>query len=219
MVARIFFRGFLILSLSAIVAMNAHSQEDFTPSDPGSDARTAVFQALTKEQREGVLAQLQQLLSASIDEAKEKIREDGEFRPFAYVGDFEGEGRFVRLSGDQEVPADLALVAIQRMAVNAALDGTLAANLLYVSAKGSGQLTDELKGRFAESLSANDRKLSDVRFLLIEMQHVAGLGILHVVPYWRNGEGWEIGGALQQTIEPRLHQLVKARLEKESGSS
>lgn len=179
------------------------------PAEIRGDAGS--FLALEKEHRELVLGQLQQLLSASIDRAKQTIRDTGELRPFAYVGDFEATGRYVRLGEDQTVRPEVALIAIQRAVVKAAVDGTLAASLLYVSAKDSGQLTDELKQRFASSLSAQDMELDDVRFLLIEMQHVAGLGILQVIPYWRSGSGWEVGSALQQTIEPRLHQVVRAQ--------
>lgn len=195
--------------LAACFSLQVHGQQA-SVADAGQ-AETEAFKQLDKEQREVVLGQLQQLLSSSIETAKSGIREHGEIRPFAYVGDFQANGRFVRLNEDQEVPADLALTAIQRMVVNAAVDGTLAASLLYVTAEGSGQLTEDLKSRFEESLSRSDRDIEDVRFLLIEMQHVAGLGILHVVPYWKSGNEWEIGGALQQTIGPRLHQVVKAR--------
>lgn len=172
---------------------------------------TGSFKQLDEKHRELVLGQLQQLLGASIEKAKQEIRDKGQLRPFAYVGDFKATGRYVRLGEDQQVRPEVALVAIQRAVVSAAVDGTLAASLLYVSATDAGQLTDGLKERFASELSENNKKLQDVRFLLIEMQHVAGLGILHVIPYWKSGDVWKVGGALQQTIEPRLHQVVKAR--------
>ena len=181
------------------------------PLSAENRAPTGSFKQLDEEHRELVLGQLQQLLGASIEKAKQEIRKNGQLKPFAYVGDFEATGRYVRLGEDQQVRQEVALVAIQRAVVSAAVDGTLAASLLYVSAKDAGQLTDNLKERFVSELSEKDKKLDDVRFLLIEMQHVAGLGILHVIPYWKSGDTWEVGGALQQTIEPRLHQVVKAR--------
>ena len=54
----------------------------------------------------------------------------------------------------------MALVAIQRS--KCGRDGTLAASLLYVSAKDAGQLTDNLKECFVSELSEKDKKLDDV---------------------------------------------------------
>jgi hypothetical protein len=170
----------------------------------------ALFRDLSKDHRQLVLGQLQQLLGSSLENAKEQIRRNGELKPFAYVGDFQAKGRYVRLEEQEQVAPEVALFAVQRAVVKAAVDGTLAASLLYATTMGTEQLTAELEQRFTAELSGSGIQLNDVRFLLVEMQHVAGLGILQVIPYWRSDSGWEIGGALQQTIEPRLHQLVKS---------
>lgn len=170
----------------------------------------SLFRELSKDHRQLVLGQLQQLLVSSLESAKEQIRRNGELKPFAYVGDFHAKGRYVRLEEQAQVAPEVALIAVQRAVVKAAVDGTLAASLLYATTMGTEHLTAELEERFANKLSGIEKTLTDVRFLLIEMQHVAGLGILHVIPYWRSDSGWEIGGALQQTVEPRLHQLVQS---------
>lgn len=179
------------------------------PLNAATDS-AGLFRELSKDHRQLVLGQLQQLLASSLENAKESIRRNGELMPFAYVGDFQAKGRYVRLEEQEQVAPEVALIAVQRAVVKAAVDGTLAGSLLYATTKGTEQLTAELEERFANKLSGIEKTLTDVRFLLIEMQHVAGLGILHVIPYWRSDSGWEIGGALQQTVEPRLHQLVQS---------
>ena len=178
-----------------------------------SRAEATVFQTLTEDERKVVLGNLQNLLSSSIDAALTQIHQQGGVKPFAYIGDYEGQGRFLRFSEDQAVPPDVAVHAIQRSVVKAATDGTLAASLLYITTGGSDHLSNDTLAQFRAEEEADGRTLEDLRYLLIEMQHLAGLGILHVVPYWREGEEWQVGGAIQQVIEPRLHDLVKARLQ------
>ncbi|MDX1456436.1 MAG: hypothetical protein R3276_02545 [Marinobacter sp.] len=184
-----------------------------------NEVRTTVFRSLSETDREVVLGNLQHLLESSIDEALNEIRSQGGIRPFAYIGDYEGGGRFIRLSTEQQVPPDVAAHVIQKTVVQGAVNGTLIASLLYVTADGAdAPLTEELLDRFRNELAAEGREIQNVRYLLIEMQHLAGLGVLHVVPYWQEGGEWQIGNAIQQVIEPRLHNLIKSMLETGTAS-
>ncbi len=205
------------IALGAILALLAVTNPAMANPDEDS-VRTTVFRSLSETEREVVLGNLQHLLASSIDEALEQVRRQGGIRPFAYVGDYEGGGRFIRLSSEQQVPPDIAAHAIQKTVVQGALEGSLIASLLYITTDSSPALTEELLSKFQDALAADDRNLESVRYLLIEMQHLAGLGLLHVVPYWQEDQEWRIGNAVQQVIEPRLHDLVKARLETGTAS-
>ncbi|MDX1756147.1 MAG: hypothetical protein R3175_08825 [Marinobacter sp.] len=204
-------RLLLVMALLAAPGLaTANSDED--------QVRTTVFRSLSESDREVVLGNLQHLLESSIDEALGQIRDRGGIRPFAYIGDYEGSGRFIRLSAEQQVPPDVAAHAIQQTVVQGALDGALIASLLYITTEGTGPLTDELLAKFEAELAAEGRDVKNVRYLLIEMQHLAGLGVLHVVPYWQEEGQWQVGNAIQQVIEPRLHDLIETTLKSGTGS-
>ncbi|MDC0661519.1 hypothetical protein [Marinobacter sp. SS21] len=202
-----------MITLRQITLLALLALANLAVASPGEDsARTTVFRSISESEREVVLGNLQHLLESSIDEALEQIRRQGGIRPFAYIGDYEGGGRFIRLSSEQQIPPDVAAHAIQKTVVQGALEGTLIASLLYITTDSSPSLTEELLSRFQEQLTAEGRDIAHVRYLLIEMQHLAGLGLLHVVPYWQENGEWRVGNAVQQVIEPRLHDLVKSTL-------
>ncbi|MCH8498006.1 MAG: hypothetical protein LAT63_05985 [Marinobacter sp.] len=202
-------RRLIPLCLMAVVSLLLHAPNLATAADnPNPEA--ARFITLQQAEREAVLAQLQQSLQASFTTAKEQIEEQGELRPFAYVSDFQAQGRFLRLDPSQTITADTALVTLQQVIADSAVNGGIAASLLYVSASDAGALTQQLEALLAEHEDTRAVDPKDLRFLLVEMQHVAGLGLLQIVPYWPSTDGWTLGSPIQHTIQPQLHHLVRA---------
>ncbi|MDX1588617.1 MAG: hypothetical protein R3296_06740 [Oleiphilaceae bacterium] len=174
------------------------------------NASDRVFMSLSEKQQATVAAYLGRLLEESIGRAEQKIREQGSFVPFAYVGDRKGEGRFFKLSDDEKISAEVAAHSIQRGIVQSALKGDLVASVFYMTADGPEKL-GKLRGDLEEGLEA-DQNLEDLRFLMVELQHLAGLSLLHVVPYWRNDGEWVFGKPQQRKVDPRLHQLVRTTI-------
>lgn len=175
------------------------------------DAKDMAFMSLTEEQRAGVSAYLGHLLEESISRAEKKIRDQGSFVPFAYIGDRQGEGRFLQLPEDERFTAEVAAHGVQKAIVKTALDGDLVASIFYMTVDGPEQL-GAMRGKVEEGLEEG-QDIQDLRFLMVELQHLAGLSLVHVVPYWRSEGEWVFGKPQQRQVEPRLHQLVRNTIE------
>ena len=197
------------LCLTAVFTLLLHTP-GFASAADNARPEAKHFVSLQQAEREAVLAQLQQSLQASFATAKTQIEQQGELRPFAYVSDFQAQGRFLRLNESQVVSADTALLTLQQVIADSAVNGAIAASLLYVSASDAGALTHQLEGLLAKHQDTQGIDPQDLRFLLVEMQHIAGLGLLQIVPYWPSADGWTLGSPIQHTIQPQLHRLVRA---------
>lgn len=175
------------------------------------DAKDMAFMSLTEEQRASVSAYLGHLLEESISRAEKKIRDEGSFVPFAYIGDRQGEGRFLQLPEDERVSAEVAAHGVQKAIVKTALDGDLIASIFYMTAEGPEQL-GAMRDKVEDGLEEG-QDIQEVRFLMVELQHIAGLSLVHVVPYWRSEGEWVFGEPVQRQVDPRLHQLVRNTIE------
>ncbi|TVP58181.1 MAG: hypothetical protein EA349_04915 [Halomonadaceae bacterium] len=200
---------FFGLLMSAIVSTPVAANESL-----GLENREDMFfMTLTEEERANVTAYLLRLLEESITEAEDKIKASGSFVPFAYVGDDRGRGHFVRLPEDDPIKAEIAVHALQRAIVQSALEGGLVASALYMTVAAPDQL-GKLRDGVEESLEQG-QEINDMRFLMVELQHLGGLSLVNVVPYWQNSEEeWVFGKPYQLQVEPRLQQLVQSSVEK-----
>lgn len=205
MTARIMMIALLLGPLGAAAVL----ADEFTQQD----AEEMAFQELGEQEQKAALAMLQGVMEESLDEAEKQIREQGGVVPFAYVMNNAGQGQFLRFSEDEQVPAELAAQTLERAIVRSAFQGNLVASAMYITAPGTDELGDEMEGDIAEDLEGS-RSLSDVNFLIAEAQHLAGISVIHVTPYWENDEGeWVFGESHQATVEPRLSQLVQRTFE------
>ncbi len=192
-----------VLFMMMLVPATA-SAEEFTQED----ARDMAFGQLDEEKQKAVLAMLQKMLDTGLEEAEELIREEGSFVPFAYVMNPQGEGQFLRLSDDQEMRAEVAAHAVQRAIVTNAFQGNLVASSVFLTMEAPRDGMEELEGDLEEELG-DDRELDDVRFLMVEQQHLGGLGLVSAVPYWQDGGEWHFGEPQQQQVDPELHNVVQ----------
>lgn len=202
--------AFMISVLFAGFSMAEGTREDFTEED----LLNMAFDELSDEEKAAVVKNLQNLADESIERAEEKIREQGGLVPFAYLGDYEGEGQFAWFNHDEPVQPEVAASAIQRSVVQAAFQGNLVASVLYMTSgtpRGVDQETrEEIEGQLTDEVS-----FDDLRFLIIEMQHLAGLGIMKVVPYWREDGEWVFGASEEQRVSPELHRLVRQTFQRQ----
>ena len=195
----------LIAVLFTMMLVSATAAADEFTED---DAEDMAFEQLDGEEQKAVLATLQKALDDSIEEAEDKIREDGQMLPFGYALNAAGEGQFLRLDHEEgEIPAGQAAQGIQRSIAESAIAGNLVGSLLYVTMASPAEM-----GEMGEELMAElDEELEDARMLLVEMQHLAGVGALTAVPYWQSEDegAWVFGEPQQTQVEPRLRQLVQ----------
>ena len=197
-------KSVFVLILLLLGSPMALASEEFTEED----AEEMAFETLTEEEKKVVLATLQKAVDESIQEAEERIREGGQMLPFGYAINAAGEGQFLRLDhAEGEVGAAEAAQGIQRAIAEAAIAGNLTGSLLYVTMASPAEM-----GEVGEELMAElDEDMRDARMLVVEMQHLAGVGAITAVPYWKSedGESWVFGKPHQTRVDPRLRQLVQ----------
>ena len=202
-------RSMAIALLVALLSAATVKADDFTQDD----AHDMAFQELEGEQQKAALGMLQTLMDESLEDAEKTIREKGGVVPFAYVMNNAGEGQFLRFSEEEEIPAEVAAQTLEQAIVRSAFEGNLVASAMYVTAPGTDDLEEEIEEDISEDLG-DERSLADVNFLIAEAQHLAGISIIHVTPYWENEDGeWVFGNSQQTTVEPRLAQLVQRTFE------
>ena len=88
----------------------------------------------------------------------------------------------------------------------------MAASGLFLTMGAPEGLDKETRRKLEESIQG-DRGVEDVRFLMVELQHLGGLGLLMTVPYWQKNDGkWVFGEAASQKIDPTLQQTVRRKI-------
>jgi len=196
--------GFLALGAGSVWAEDDFGQEE---------AEEMAFQSLDAEEQKAVLATLQAALDESIGEAEEQIRERGSIVPYAYALNYQGQGQFLRVGQDRDVSAEHAAHGLQRAIVESAFSGNLVGSVLYMTMASPSDLGQ--MGREIEKEIDEDAK--DVRLLAVEMQHLAGVGAVTFVPYWKSDDEWVFGKPQQRMVEPELRKLVRKHFEAHAG--
>lgn len=177
-------------------------------------SKQMAFGQLSKEQQKLVVAMLKKLFKEGKVKAEKSIRENGSFVPYAYVSNHKGEGQFLHIDPEQQMRAEVAAHAVQKTIVTNALRGNLAASGLFMTSKMPQGVEEKTRQELAESIKG-DRSIEDVRFLMVELQHLGGLGLLMSVPYWQNDAGkWVFGTPISQQINAELQATVKRIMRK-----
>lgn len=213
---RTLFYSFVLL-LALPLAAPAQAQEggdDFSQED----ARDMAFSKLSEDKQKAVIAMLKKIMDDSISEAEDSIRENGSMVPFGYVTNSAGKGQFIRLSEDKEVRAEVAAHAVQKAIVTNAYRGNLVASALYLTMGTPDKLGNEIKEKLEASIKG-DRSVEDVRFLMVELQHLGGLGMVMTVPYWKTEDKWVFGDPVQKKVAPELHRTVQKTFKRAAQQS
>lgn len=198
---------FFALIMTAFLAPPVAAQDgggDFSQQD----AKEMVFSKLPVEKQKTVVAMLKKIMDDSMDEAEKSIRENGSLMPFGYVVNSAGEGQFLRLGEDQKVSPEYAAHGIQKAIITNAYRGDLVASALYLAMGAPKGLGNDIREKLETSIKG-DRSIEDVRFLMVELQHLGGLGMVMTVPYWRMEEQWHFGEPVQKRVSPELHNTVQ----------
>lgn len=201
---RTLFCLFIMMIFLPMAAVAQDSGGDFTQDD----ARDMAFNKLSEDKQKAVIAMLKKLMDDSISEAEKSIRENGSLVPFGYVSNAVGEGQFMRLSKDKEVRAGVAAHAVQKAIVSNAFRGNLVASALYMTMDAPDKLGKKIENKIEESIKGK-RNVDDVRFLMVELQHLGGFGMVMTVPYWQNNGEWVFGESIQKKVDPELHLAVR----------
>lgn len=203
----------LVMMVALPMAVVAQDGGEFSQED----ARDMAFSKLSEDKQKAVIAMLKKLMDDSMSEAEESIREDGSLVPFGYVSNAAGEGQFIRLSDDKEVRAEVAAHAVQKAIVSNAYRGNLVASAVYLTMGAPDQLGKEIESKLEASIEG-DREIGDVRFLMVELQHLGGLGMVMTVPYWQTDGKWVFGDPVQKKVDPELHLTVQKTFQRAAQS-
>lgn len=207
---------FCILVMMITLPMAGVAQES-SEGFSQEDARDMAFSKLPENKQKAVIAMLKKLMDESISEAENSIRENGSMVPFGYVSNAAGQGQFLRLSEDKKVRAEVAAHAVQKAIVTNAFRGNLVASALYLTMNAPKGLGAEIEKKLESSIKG-DRNIDDVRFLMVELQHLGGLGLVMTVPYWQADGEWFFGDPVQKRVDPELHLKVKKTFRKAAKS-
>ena len=172
------------------------------------------FGQLSEKQQKLVVGMLKKLFKEGKVKAQESIRENGSFVPYGYVSNHQGKGQFLHINPEQKMEAEVAAHAVQKTIITNALRGNLAASGLFMTMALPEGIKEKTQKQLEESIKG-DRGIDDVRFLMVELQHLGGLGLLMSVPYWQNSEDeWVFGEPVSQQINPELQMAVKQMMRK-----
>lgn len=172
-------------------------------------AKEMAFGQLSEKQQKLVVGMLKKLFKEGKVKAEESIRESGSFVPYGYVLNNQADGQFLHINPEQKMKAEVAAHAVQKTIVTNALRGNLAASGLFMTMALPDGLNEKTREQLEDAIKGG-RGVDDVRFLMVELQHLGGLGMLMSVPYWKNGEGqWVFGDAVSQQVTPELHRTVR----------
>ena len=191
----------------------------FTYADEVSreEVKDIVFESLSEDEQIAAAAQLQALADESLPRAEQMIKEDGGLVPFAYLGSHGGEGQYAWFDDSQQVQPEVAAQAVQRAIIEGAFKGNLAASVLYMTSAAPEGLDAAARERLGDKVD-DDLSFEDMRFLIVEMQHLAGLGILKIIPYWEEDGEWVFGPSQEQQIDPTLHLTVRQAIQQAQQS-
>ena len=203
----------LTLVILALMPLAAVAQEGGKALEEQSTKQMA-FGQLSEKQQKMVVAMLKKLFKEGKVKAEESIRENGSFVPYGYVLNNQAEGQFLHINPEQRMKAEVAAHAVQKTIVTNALRGNLAASGLFMTMALPQGMKEETRQKLEQSVRG-DRGLDDVRFLMVELQHLGGLGLLMSVPYWKNSDDkWVFGEPVSQQVEPQLQSTVQRMMRK-----
>lgn len=178
------------------------------------NSKEMAFGQLSEKQQKLVVGMLKKLFKEGKVKAEDSIRDNGSFVPYAYVTNHQGKGQFLHIDPEQEMRAEVAAHAVQKTIVTNALRGDLAASGLFMTSKMPQGIKEKTKQELAESIKG-DRSIEDVRFLMVELQHLGGLGLLMSVPYWESDEDkWVFGKPISQQINAELQATIQRMMRK-----
>lgn len=198
----------LTLVILALMPLAAVAQEGGKALEEQSTKQMA-FGQLSEKQQKMVVAMLKKLFKEGKVKAEESIRENGSFVPYGYVLNNQADGQFLHINPEQRMKAEVAAHAVQKTIVTNALRGNLAASGLFMTMALPQGMKEETRQKLEQSVRG-DRGLDDVRFLMVELQHLGGLGLLMSVPYWKNSDDkWVFGEPVSQQVEPQLQSTVQ----------
>ncbi|MFO7786524.1 MAG: hypothetical protein R6W87_01940 [Halospina sp.] len=177
-------------------------------------AKEMAFGQLSEKQQKLVVGMLKKLFKEGKVKAQESIRENGSFVPYGYVSNHKGKGQFLHINPDQKMKAEVAVHAVQKTIISNAVRGNLAASGLFMTMALPEGVKEKTQEQLEESIKG-DRGIDDVRFLMVELQHLGGLGLLMSVPYWQDSDDeWVFGEPVSQQIDPELQMAVKQMMRK-----
>ncbi len=201
---RILVRALIVSAFLPLAATAQDSGESFSQQD----ARDMAFSKLSEDKQKSVIAMLKKLMDDSMKEAESSIRENGSLMPFGYVANAQGKGQFLRIDESQSIKPGYAVHAVQKAIITNAYKGNLIASALYMTAAAPDALGQDIRKELEASIG-DGRRVEDVRFLMVELQHLGGLGLVMTVPYWQVDGEWRFGDPVQKRVEPELHRAVR----------
>jgi len=204
----------LALTIGLMVPVGAVSQDAGEGSISQKQTRDMAFSQLSEKEKKTVIAMLKKLFKEAKGKAEDSIRDNGGMVPYGYAMNHAGEGQFLHIDPEQEMRAEVAAHAVQKTIVTNALQGNLAASGLFMTMGVPSGLDEETRQQLEESIKG-DRGIEDVRYLMVELQHLGGLGLLMTVPYWQQDDGkWVFGKPASERIDPELQQTVRGMIRK-----
>ncbi|TDT41564.1 hypothetical protein DES49_1660 [Halospina denitrificans] len=205
--------GLALLIAGALVAVEAPAQEEGMTQEK---AKEMAFGQLSEEKQKQVIAMLKKIFKDAKGKAEKSIRENGSMVPYGYAANNQGQGQFLHIDPEQKLKAEMAAHAIQKTIITNAVRGDLAASGMFLTMGVPQGLQEETRKKLEKSIKG-DRGIEDVRFLMVELQHLGGLGLLMTVPYWQSDEGkWVFGEPVSQQVSPELQRSVQRIMRKAS---
>lgn len=203
--------GMALLIAGALIAVEAPAQEEGMTQQK---AKEMAFGQLSEDKQKQVIAMLKKVFKDAKGKGEKSIRENGSMVPYGYAANNQGKGQFLHIDPEQEMRAEVAAHAIQKTIITNAVRGQLAASGLFMTMGSPSRLDEETEKKLNESIEG-DRGIDDVRFLMVELQHLGGLGLLMTVPYWQNDEEkWVFGDPVSQQVPPELQRSVQRIMRK-----
>ena len=198
----------LALLIGALIPVHAQAQEE-QEGMTQQETKKMAFGRLSEEKQKQVIAMLKKIFQEAKGKAEKSIRENGEMVPYGYAANLQGKGQFLHIDPEQKLKAEMAAHAIQKSILTNAVRGDLAASAIFLTMGMPKGLDQKAKEKLKTSIKG-DRELEDVRFLMVELQHLGGLGLLMMVPYWQENEGkWVFGEPVSQQVGAELQKSVQ----------
>lgn len=203
--------GLVLLVVGALMGVEAPAQDSGMTQ---KETRNMAFGQLSEEKQKHVIAMLKKIFKDAKGKAEKSIRENGSMVPYGYAANNQGQGQFLHIDPEQRLKAEVAAHAIQKTIITNAVRGDLAASGMFLTMGVPSGLEEETRKKLEKSIKG-DRGIEDVRFLMVELQHLGGLGLLMTVPYWQDDSGkWVFGEPVSQQVSPELQKSVQRIMRK-----
>ena len=203
--------GLALLVAGALIGVETPAQDAGMTQQ---ETKEMAFGQLSEEKQKQVIAMLKKIFKEAKGKAEESIRENGSMVPYGYAANHQGQGQFLHINPEQKVEAEVAAHAIQKSILTNAVRGKLAASGMFLTMGVPKGLKEKTREKLRASIKG-DRGLDDVRFLMVELQHLGGLGLLMSVPYWQNDDNtWVFGKPVSQQVSPELQSSVQRVMRK-----